>query len=230
MRPKRAADFRLNGITNPNMFENNTLAVRSVNGGNPEVPNNWWNSPTGPTTPQNPGGTGDVIQGNAQFQPFRTVRPDRNDHPPVVRLTRRPYQITSGNFDGAFEPGQKIILSWNAFDNASIVKQKIQVQTTFNKKEEFQTVVDNIPGNQRSYEFTIPNNPRLITFIRIVATDDRGQEGWDEWAVRVTNPGEPGNLQFTTPLAGQTFTAALDSGSTGKHRLSARICSRFICF
>ena len=136
--------------------------------------------------------------------PHRASRPQRSS------AGRAPDAATVSDYIGklrrAFEPGQKIILSWNAFDNASIVKQKIQVQTTFNKKEEFQTVVDNIPGNQRSYEFTIPNNPRLITFIRIVATDDRGQEGWDEWAVRVTNPSEPGNLQFTTPLAGQTFT------------------------
>jgi hypothetical protein len=46
---------RMNGITNPNLFENNVLAVRSLSGGNPHVQNNWWNSPTGPTTPQNPG-------------------------------------------------------------------------------------------------------------------------------------------------------------------------------
>ena len=162
-----SSGFRLNGITNPNMFENNTLAVRSVNGGNPEVPNNWWNSPTGPTTPQNPGGTGDVIQGSAQFQPFRTVRPDRADHPPVVRLTRRPFQITGSNFDGVFEPGQKIILTWNAFDNASIVKQRIQIQATRNDKETFTIVADNIPGN--TFLRIYSSNHTSKNFFRIVA-------------------------------------------------------------
>ncbi|HEX8736268.1 MAG TPA: FG-GAP-like repeat-containing protein [Pyrinomonadaceae bacterium] len=207
---KASSGFRLNGVTNPNLFENNTIAVRSTNGANPDVRNNWWNSPTGPTTPQNPGGTGDRIEGNAQFQPFRTVRPDRTDHPPVVRLTRRPFQITGSNFDGVFEPGQKIILTWNAFDNASIVKQRIQIQATRNDKETFTIVADNIPGNQRSYEFTVPNNNGSIVFIRIVATDNIGQEGWDEWQVRVQNPNETGALQFTTPLAGQTFLGGTD--------------------
>ncbi|HEX8733753.1 MAG TPA: FG-GAP-like repeat-containing protein, partial [Pyrinomonadaceae bacterium] len=193
---------RLNGVTNPNLFENNTIAVLSQSGGSPDVRNNWWNSPTGPTTPQNPGGTGDRIEGNAQFQPFRTVRPDRSDHPPVVRLPKRPFQITAGIFEGVFEQGQRIILTWSAFDNAAIVKQKIQVQALTNKKENFVTVADNLPGNQRAYEFTVPNLAGKI-FVRVTATDDKGQEGWDEWIIYT--PSQPGALQITTPVAGQVF-------------------------
>ncbi len=34
---------------------------------------NWWGSATGPTHPGNPGGTGDVIEGNVTFVPFSTV-------------------------------------------------------------------------------------------------------------------------------------------------------------
>ncbi len=196
------------GETNPNLFENNGVGVRAINGANPFIPFNWWNSPTGPTTQQNPGGTGDIIEGPAQFQPFRTVRPDRTDHPPVVRLPRRPFQLTAGGFDGVIERGQKVILTWNAFDNASIVRQKILFSANGNRRENFVVMADNLPGNQRSYEFTMPDVGVLggtHKFIRIVAVDALGQEGYDEWQVQVPTGTEPGELVITTPLAGQTF-------------------------
>lgn len=204
-----ASTYRMSGETNPNLFENNNIAVHSVNGALTDVRFNWWNSPTGPTTPLNPGGTGDRIEGNPLFQPFRTVRPDLADHPPVVRLPRRPFLLTAGSFEGVIEPGQKVILRWNAFDNNTIVRQKILLSLNGNQKENFTVVADNLPGNQRSYEFTMPASAGtqggFRKFIRIVAVDDKGQEGFEELNVQVPTGTEPGVLQITTPLAGRTF-------------------------
>jgi hypothetical protein len=200
---------RMSGETNPNLFENNTVAVRSLNGATTDVRFNWWNSPTGPTTPLNPGGTGDRIEGNPLFQPFRTTRPDMTDHPPVVRFERRPFLLTAGSFEGVVEPGQKVIIKWDSFDNAAIVKHKILLSLNGNAKTNFQTIVDNLPGNQRSFEFTMPASAGTAggfqKFIRVVAVDNKGQEGWDEWQVQVPTGNEPGVLQITTPLGGQTF-------------------------
>jgi hypothetical protein len=202
---------RMSGETNPNLFENNTLAVRSINGAITDVRFNWWNSPTGPTTPLNPGGTGDPIEGNPQFQPYRTVRPDTSDHPPVVRLQRRPFLLTAGSFEGVVEPGQKVILRWDAFDNAQIAKHKILFSLNSNFKDSFTVVADNLPGGTRSYEFTMPANAgtqgSFQKVIRVVAVDDKGQEGWDEWQIQVPTGTEPGVLQITNPSGGQTLRA-----------------------
>jgi hypothetical protein len=215
-----SSTHRMSGETNPNLFENNTLAVRSLNGAITDVRFNWWNSPTGPTTPLNPGGTGDPIEGNPQFQPYRTVRPDQADHPPVVRLQRRPFLLTAGSFEGVVEPGQRVIVRWDAFDNAQIAKHKILLSLNSNFRDNFTVVADNLPGDLRSYEFTMPANAGTSggfqKVIRVVATDDRGQEGWDEWQVQVPTGTEPGVLQITPALGGQTFESGsqLDIGWT----------------
>ena len=201
--------YRMSGETNPNLFENNGIGVRSSDGAITDVRFNWWNSPTGPTTPLNPGGTGDRIEGNPVFQPFRTARPDRADHPPVVRMQRRPFELSAGSFEGVIEPGQKVILRWDAFDNNTIVRQKVLLALNGNAKEMFTVLYDNLPGNQRSIEFTMPpsagTSGGFNKFIRIVAIDEKGQEGWDELGIQVPSGTEPGVLQITTPLAGQTF-------------------------
>ncbi len=201
--------FRMSGETNPNLFENNGVGARAVNGATMDVRFNWWNSPTGPTTPLNPGGTGDRIEGNPMFQPFRTVRPDRTDHPPVVRMQRRPFLLSAGSFEGVIEPGQKVILRWDAFDNRTIVRQRVMLALNGNAKETFEVIYADLPGDQRSIEFTMPPSAGTAggfnKFIRVVAVDDRGQEGWDELGIQVPSGTEPGELQITTPLAGRTF-------------------------
>ncbi len=208
-----SSTHRMSGETNPNLFENNTVAVRSIEGATTDVRFNWWNASTGPTTPLNPGGTGDAIEGNPQFQPYRTVRPDQGDHPPVVRLQRRPFLLTAGSFEGVVKPGQRVILRWDAFDNSQIAKHKILLSLNSNFRDDFTVVADNLSGDLRSYEFKMPTNAgtsgAFQKVIRVVATDDRGQEGWDEWQVQVPTGTEPGVLQITTPLGGQTF----ESGS-----------------
>lgn len=199
------AGIRAERRTNPNLFENNNVAVSSSSV--PDVRNNWWNSSTGPTTPANPGGTGDRINGGARFRPFKTARPDTSDRPPVVRMPRIRWM---GPNHGLLEPGQKVILSWEASDDRAIVKQKILFSPELNGWGDYTLVADNLPPSQRSFEFTVPSVGFLTSgseqFVRIVAIDDRGQEGWDEWQVSLPS-GEidSGNLTITADVAGRTF-------------------------
>ena len=207
-----AADsgIRASGKTNPNLFENNTTAVSLLTfGANPDLRYNWWNSPTGPTASNNPGGTGEIINGIAQIFPFRTARPDTTDHPPIVRMPAVPYKFALGFRHGLLDAGSKIILTWKASDDHQIVKQKILFSTAGNVKEAFSLVADNLPPGQRSFELTIPSAGFQVNgapvFVRVVAVDDKGQEGFDEWQVLVPSGEETGNLNITSNVAGQVF-------------------------
>lgn len=55
--------------------------------GSLDAENNWWNSPTGPMTPANPGGTGDKIidpDGVVDFTPWRTSAIDDSDEDGIL--------------------------------------------------------------------------------------------------------------------------------------------------
>ncbi|MDQ3257034.1 MAG: Ig-like domain-containing protein, partial [Acidobacteriota bacterium] len=188
--------------TNPNLFENNVTAVLST--GVPDVRFNWWNSPTGPTTPANPGGTGDVINGGARFRPFLTTRPDTTDRPPVVRMPRAPYAET-----GLLDAGKKILLHWDASDDRGIVKQKILFSRESLLRSSFTVIADNLPPSQRSFEFTVPTVGFVQSgseqFIRIVAVDEKGQEGFDDWMPLIPAGDPRGELIITSDVAGRTF-------------------------
>lgn len=205
-----AADgpFEASGRTNPNLFENNTIAVATF-ASNPDVRYNWWNSPSGPTSPQNPGGTGDVITGNSKFQPFRTARPDLTDHPPVVRMPTVPYPYALGPHQGLLDAGRKVALTWTSSDDRQIVKQKILFSPAGNGKVNFTIIADNLPAAQKSFELLIPSvgfqTSGSPAFVRVVATDDKGQEGWDEWEVLVPSGEVTGDLTITSNVGGQTF-------------------------
>ena len=193
---------RASGKTNPNLFEANTTAMTIEFGSNADARYNWWNSQTGPTAPNNPGGTGEIINGFAQLLPFRTIRPDTTDHPPVVRIPRQ-------SFHNVFEAGSKVLLTWNSSDNRTIVKQKILFSATGNGRDGFTLIADNLPASQKSFELTVPGvgfqASGSSAFVRIVAVDDKGQEGWDEWQVRIPSGEETGTLSITSNIAGQTF-------------------------
>ncbi len=103
-----ASGIRASGKTNPNLFENNTTAMNSDASANADARYNWWNSPTGPTTSNNPGGTGEIINGVAQIFPFRTARPDTIDHPPVVRMPRVPHRFALGTYQGLLDSAANI--------------------------------------------------------------------------------------------------------------------------
>lgn len=197
---------RASGLTNPNLFEGNGTALSAPFNTNPDARYNWWNSPTGPKAPNNPGGSGEIINGTAQISPFRTARPDPTDHPPVVRIV--------GGYQRVFQPGSQVLLSWTSSDNRQIAKQKISFSVAGNIRDTFTVVADNLPAAQRSYLFTVPNIGFQVSgsraFIRIAAFDDRGQEGWDEWQALIPSGEETGVLQITSPVAGQTFVAPAD--------------------
>lgn len=193
--------------TNPNLFENNLVAVSSISV--PDVRYAWWNSPTGPTTPANPGGTGDRINGGARFQPFRTTRPDTNDHPPVVRMPRPAWRSLYGPHEGFADAGKKIVIDWDASDDNAIVKQKILFSPNGNGKRNFTILADNLPPGQRSFELTIPSvgfvQGDSNQFIRVVAIDAKGQEGFADWQPVIPSGEIYGELTITADVAGRTF-------------------------
>ncbi len=201
--------IRASGKTNPNLFENNATAMNAASAENVDARSNWWNSPTGPTAQNNPGGTGEVINGLAQIFPFRTERPDTADHPPVVRMPRVPYRFALGTYQGLLDFGSKQMLSWQASDDGQIVKQKILFSNSGNSRDQFTLVADNLPAAQRNFELTVPGAGFQVTgsptFVRVVAVDEQGQEGFDEWQVNVPSGEETGNLQITSNVAGQVF-------------------------
>jgi hypothetical protein len=70
-------------------------------------------------------------------------------------------------------------------------------------------LVNGIPGDARSWEITVPdpgvaasNQPQ---FLRVVAVDAAGQEGWDQAAVQVPSGRVTGTLSIATDLSGQAF-------------------------
>src|SRR5262249_20973276 len=70
----------------PNWFEGNATGVETQATAPAPAESNYWGDPTGPTTPQNPGGMGDRIPGPIDFQPFLTAPPDIVNNPPVVNM------------------------------------------------------------------------------------------------------------------------------------------------
>lgn len=186
------------GPASPNSFERNGVAVRtSVT---IQARNNWWNSPTGPTTPLNPGGTGDPIEGSVDFIPYLTTRPDYSDQPPVVRQ-REPF-VT-------YDAGEKLTIKWDSEDDHGVVAHRILFNPAGNYPTGFQTVIAELPGTARSYEWTVPAVGFQFTYsystIRVVAVDSAGHERFDDQAIQIPSGEVTGELTFTGNLAGRTF-------------------------
>jgi hypothetical protein len=208
----------LRNLTNPNSFEGNTAAIDAFNiGSASDARNTWWNHPTGPQAPQNPGGQGDPIIGagatGISVIPYLTAPPDSANTPPVVRL-EEPGLIWNGHspLPGyLLDQGTKYIIRWQAQDSDAIVKQRILFSPDGHYPDRFVVVADNLPGNQRSFEWTVPNPGFATTFLpqvlRVVAVDAAGQEGWDETPLVVPSGNLQGELTITTNLTGMTFYA-----------------------
>jgi hypothetical protein len=189
------------GDTNPNAFEGNTVGVSAAS----DATLNWWGSPTGPRNQTNPGGTGDPVVTGVPFFPFRTERPDFADAPPIVDLEAH---------SPLFRPGQKVVVTWDARDDGRIVSQRVLYSSDGdiiqqNLSEPVIVIGDNLPGTQRSVEFVVPE-PASRFFgranLRVEATDDAGQIGWDDLHAKVERD-EQGRLVITT-----TPTAPLVAG------------------
>lgn len=211
----------LNSPFMPNSFEGNVAGIDAFTmGSSADARNCWWNDPSGPTTPRNPGGHGDSIVGagepGVQFVPFLTSPPDVNNTPPVVRmigpgLTQLYASPDLQIPDFLLDQGTKYIVRWTAQDNDAIVSQRIDFSPDGHFPDRYSTLVSNIPGSARSWEITVPNPGFAASnqpqFFRVVSTDNAGQEGWDEMPVLVPSGNITGTLTITTDLSGQTFTA-----------------------
>jgi hypothetical protein len=210
----------LNSAFTPNSFEGNGAGIDAfAAGSSADARTCWWNDPSGPTTPRNPSGQGDSIVGagepGVQFSPFLTSPPDSANTPPVLRmiepgLTQLYASPDLQIPDFLLDQGTKYIVHWSAQDDDAIVSQHIDFSPDGHYPDRYFTLAANIPASVGSWEITIPNPGFAVTnqpqFLRVVATDSSGQEGWDEVPVLVPSENITGTLTITTDLTGQTFT------------------------
>ncbi|HKQ48393.1 MAG TPA: choice-of-anchor J domain-containing protein [Phycisphaerae bacterium] len=209
----------LNSPNNPNSFEGNNFGIDAFEfGSSADARNCWWNHPSGPQVPGNPGGQGDSISGDGatgvQYQPFLTAPPDFTNTPPVVRMiepgmTQRYASPDYIHPDYLLDQGTKYIVCWDVQSDDAIANQRIEFSPDGHYQDRFTVLVDGIPGDARSWELTIPNPGYAVTnqpqFLRVVAVDAAGQEAWDQAAVLVPSGDVVGSLTITTDLSGQTF-------------------------
>jgi hypothetical protein len=199
-------------------FEGNGTAMENQASSAVPAQLNYWGDPTGPTTPQNPGGMGDPITGPITFAPFLTAPPDIANNPPVVTLVPFGfswYGITTILRPPEFvaETGEKLILRWNVSNSTTVASQRILLSRSGSNFDVFSptpiVLADNLPPTATSAEVTVPAVPFQATninqFLRIVATDSSGQQGWDQTPLIVPSGRITGNIQITSDYSGQTF-------------------------
>jgi hypothetical protein len=201
----------------PNWFQGNTTGVENQASATAPAESNYWGDPTGPTTPQNPGGMGDRITGPVDFQPFLTAPPNIANNPPVVTMVPFGfswYGITTIIRPPEFvaETGEKLILRWNVSNSTTVASQRILLSpstSNFDVNANPIVLASNLPATATSREVTVPPVPFQVTninqFLRIVATDASGQQGWDQTPLIVPSGRITGNIQITSDYSGQTF-------------------------
>jgi len=204
------AGVRANGGAMPNLFQGNTLAAENQSLTSPEsATGNYWGSPSGPTSPSNPGGAGDPIGPNFTYAPYRATPPDFTDTAPAVRLL--PTSFLN-------EHNRKVLLTWTASDDHAITSQRIEWAPHDECLPGLSVLVPNIPATARSWEITIPEygfssciDPAVL---RVVAVDSSGQEGFDETMYnlpRDTDPPAPIPVPITGTLRpGQTIDVCVN--------------------
>jgi hypothetical protein len=204
----------------PNWFQGNDVGV-AAQGPNIPAQSNYWGSPSGPKNPNNPGGLGDSISGDVTFKPFLTSAPDFAVNPPVVRMVPLGnvwYGIETGQNppDFVVNAGEKLILRWTVSNSTTVTSQRILLspETSNFNGQGIQPIViaDNLPPSARSLEITIPSVPFAATnlpqFLRIIAIDSSGQQGWDQTPLIVPTGNITGNIQISPDYSGQTFIGA----------------------
>ena len=200
----------LNGATNPNSFVGSRLRNAT------DARHNWWGSPTGPRSPENPGGTGSEAASGVPVTPFRTSAPDYTDSPPTVEL-QRPSLLA--------EPGRRIALRWNASDDGTITTQRILFSREGDHPASY-SVLATLPAGQRTFEWTVPSVGFQVTggraSIRIEAVDDTGQVGWDAYSPaipseRVERPVTLTSSPTGTLTGGTTTQACFTASSDGNN-------------
>jgi hypothetical protein len=110
-------------------------------------------------------------------------------------------------------PGEKLILRWSVSNSDTVARQRVLLSregADFVANFEPPIVLaDNLPAGARTVEVTVPNvgfaATNLPQFLRIVAIDSSGQEGWDQTPIVVATGNITGNIQITSDYSGQTF-------------------------
>ena len=182
-----------------------------------EMRHAWWGAASGPQHWTNPNGNGASVGEWVRVLPYRATPVDFIDHPPVVDampIAKR--QLRAGD---------KIILHWNARDTVgTIVSQRLEFRPNSGFNDGI-VAVANIPASARSLEYTIPDtrngdpvlgNDLGLAVFRLIATDDKGQEGWDEFHWRLA-PTAPFDVSFTgdfSPIrrVGENFNVPVSLG------------------
>jgi hypothetical protein len=213
--------FRLSAVDlSPNWFQGNTAGVQAL-GSNIPAQNNYWGAASGPKNPNNPAGQGDSISGDVTFKPFLTAPPDFTVNPPVVRMvplgnTWTGIETITRPPDFVVNAGEKLILRWTISNSSTVSSQRILLspQGPDFDSTSFPPIVmaDNLPAATRSLEVTIPSVPFAATnlpqFLRIVAIDAAGQQGWDQTPVIVPDGSITGSYQITSDYSGKVFIGA----------------------
>jgi len=194
----------LTGFTGANSFEGNRIAVDGQ-GSFIDAQGNWWDDPSGPVSSDNPGGTGQPVEGaGIRTQPHLTAAPDPDDHPPRVHLNRH---------DSLLEPGTRMLVTWTAEDEEGIVAQRVEfvhplLGTT--------VLADDLPASRRAIEWTVPEVGFIVNCaapqLRVVATDTAGQEGWDASEHLIPSGQAQGTVEILTDLSGP-FLAGQEAGT-----------------
>ena len=105
------------------------------------------------------------------------------------------------------DPGSKVTLRWTSTDDVGIVSHTILFSPVGNVSSSFQTVAT-LPATQQTYEWTVPAIGFQVAgqnaFIKVVAKDTTGKQGFDEWEILIPTNDIAGTVQFTM-TAGQIF-------------------------
>jgi len=201
IRNQDLSESYLGFLSNPNAFVGNGSAIRNdddLDGF--DARHAWWGDPTGPQHPLNPGGQGDPVTGVGadlvDVFPFLEEPPDFTNLPPIVRI-HDPAELV--------DPNEPLIFEWEVLGAERVTEQRILFGINAGFEPSYQLVAT-LPADVRSFEWIVPpidqpfnDNPM---YVRIVAVDDEGQTGWDEFQSFVTDTTPPGQITFDADLSG----------------------------
>jgi hypothetical protein len=82
--------------------------------------------------------------------------------------------VTSPNGGETLTVGDVYTITWNATDNVGVTQTSIQYSHAGGSSY---NLIDNLPGNPGSYDWTVPNTPSTQCLIQVYAYDAAANEG-----------------------------------------------------